>query len=76
MWTTIVELEFFHLPTVPSEVPHVAATAENGYLLWMADGSLCHAYCAEDHFATQGGQRFSSGLIRAWAALSRPIASH
>lgn len=76
MWTTIVELEFYHLPTVPSEVPHVAATAENDYLLWMTDGSLRHAYCAEDHFATQDGQQVPDDLIRAWAALSKPIASH
>lgn len=75
MHTTIVELEFYHVPTVPSEVPHVAAKANNGYLLWMRDGSLKHAYCAEDHFATQDGQQVADDLIRAWAALEKPIAA-
>lgn len=74
MWTTIVELEFYHLPAVPSEVPHVASAAGNGYLLWMRDGSLKHAYCAEDHFATQDGKQVPDDLICAWAALARPIA--
>lgn len=76
MHTTIVELEFYHYPTVPSDVPHVAAKAGNDYLLWMRDGSLKHAYCAEDHFATQDGQQVADDLISAWAALAKPIADY
>lgn len=75
MWIIIVELKFYHLPTLPSELPHIEASAKNNYLLWMTDGSLTHAFCVKDHFAIQDHRHISDDLIRAWAALPKPIAA-
>jgi hypothetical protein len=75
MHTTLVEIEFYHYPTKPADVPKIAATAGNGYLLRMVDGSLKHAWRVANSFSTSELEPIQDDLVRAWTPLESPIAS-
>jgi len=89
-WLTVVELEFQHimadpdaddekdrLAPSPSHAVNIGIDARSHCLLWLEDGSPSHArWSSEENVFRRIGDDLLISLerVRAWAALSFPVA--